>query len=102
MKRTSSQRVAKANAEKVHSLHDAGLTTREIAEQVGLSACRVRRIVQLGRPEQRERMTGEEVRDACVYGIWWALRAVALGCRPERAIDAVATAGLVRKGGVAV
>ncbi len=103
--KASSQKVAKERATQVHELLAAGMKRKQIAEIVGITRQHVGEIARAGAPKQnpaRRGPTPSEAREACVYGIYFARQAVRLGCTPQKALDAVASAGLVRIGGVAV
>ena len=86
-----------------------GVKVKDIALALGLSQATIYATLKAAEEPEQEKVKREKVKpdpatikETCVYALWFAKRAVALGCAPDKALDAVASAGLVKMGGRAV
>jgi predicted transcriptional regulator len=90
---------------RAQALRDTGMSAPDTAAAIGISQTWVNRHTKSSNTQFIARKTNTnvnpDIRDTCIYGICVAIKAVRLGCKPSKALDAVVESGLVRIGGVA-
>jgi hypothetical protein len=87
---------------RAQALRDKGISATQTARMVDMSLAWVKDHTHEGRIKPVHGLLSKrkkEVKETCAYGIWFAKWAVHLGCKPDMAIDTVASAGLVKIGG---